>query len=612
MKNNVRTLILGLMSMSSVSLNASRAIGLPHTVTLDNGREVTIKLVGDKDLHFFATSDGEIVIEEDGKYRLASMLEVENIRLKSQQLQAEESAMVAPFGILSYASAKETGYNVTTLSDESIEGIRLVPCKGSPKILTVMVDFPDFPFRFSQDDINNLLNSTEYNTTDKTKSYGSVAQYFDDCSFGAFRPQFDIVMSVTLDNSYTYYGKPVGNNLDNTTAFLEDICRKLSECDIDFDQYDANNDGYIDMVQIVYAGYSEAVGVGSNYLWPQSGYQTLSGVSLGGKKFFRYAYQNEVFGADYTESMFPSGNPISGIGVYVHEFCHAMGLPDYYPTARWLDSQGYYDVSKYDNQSMEYWDLMDNGENIDNGINPAPLSAWQRELFGWTAPMEILSEPCNQTLVPLKDGGAAVRVVNDNNPNEFWIFENMPEETQGWYANMPGSGMLVTHVNYDRTKFNFSNKVNNTPGSPDITVMPADGWLPSSYRSVLPTDNVNYLAISRYELNHKGDTYPLLSDTLTVTSFTDYKAYTGTVDKPVTDIRKAADGSVTFKFMGGSVLLGDVNGDGEVTIADANAIVNYYLGETSDGIDKEAADVNGDGEITISDANAIINTFIEE
>lgn len=60
------------------------------------------------------------------------------------------------------------------------------------------------------------------------------------------------------------------------------------------------------------------------------------------------------------------------------------------------------------------------------------------------------------------------------------------------------------------------------------------------------------------------------------------------------------------------IKIGDVNGDGEVTIADANMIVNYYLGNNPEGFVIEAADVNGDGEVTIADANAIANIYLGE
>ena len=51
-------------------------------------------------------------------------------------------------------------------------------------------------------------------------------------------------------------------------------------------------------------------------------------------------------------------------------------------------------------------------------------------------------------------------------------------------------------------------------------------------------------------------------------------------------------------------LKGDVNGDGEVNVADINAIVSIILGKPADDSTMRRADVNGDGEINIADINA--------
>ena len=56
---------------------------------------------------------------------------------------------------------------------------------------------------------------------------------------------------------------------------------------------------------------------------------------------------------------------------------------------------------------------------------------------------------------------------------------------------------------------------------------------------------------------------------------------------------------------------GDANGDGNVTIADAVAVVNYILGNASAGFIFGAADVNNDGKITITDAVSIVNMSLD-
>ena len=57
---------------------------------------------------------------------------------------------------------------------------------------------------------------------------------------------------------------------------------------------------------------------------------------------------------------------------------------------------------------------------------------------------------------------------------------------------------------------------------------------------------------------------------------------------------------------------GDVNGDNDITMADANAVVNYFLAiEKPQGFDVESADVNDDDDITMADANMIVNMYLE-
>ena len=54
-------------------------------------------------------------------------------------------------------------------------------------------------------------------------------------------------------------------------------------------------------------------------------------------------------------------------------------------------------------------------------------------------------------------------------------------------------------------------------------------------------------------------------------------------------------------------LIGDVNGDGEINIADVNALIDLILGG---GGSNNSADVNEDGEINIADVNAIIDIIL--
>lgn len=69
-------------------------------------------------------------------------------------------------------------------------------------------------------------------------------------------------------------------------------------------------------------------------------------------------------------------------------------------------------------------------------------------------------------------------------------------------------------------------------------------------------------------------------------------------------------GSAPAVTVGSAVLLGDVNGDGEIDNLDANLVYRYFNGKvTLTDEQLAAADVNGDGEVDNLDANTIYRYF---
>jgi hypothetical protein len=90
--------------------------------------------------------------------------------------------------------------------------------------------------------------------------------------------------------------------------------------------------------------------------------------------------------------------------------------------------------------------------------------------------------------------------------------------------------------------------------------------------------------------------------TLTIEIFTKMGLF------PPTYIHKADGPTITLRFVKGNAVepvVGDVNGDGEVNIADVNAVINMILDTPA-----ENGDVNGDGEVNIADVNAIIDIIL--
>ena len=617
---------IAFIAIASISMYASKAVPGSMQVTLVDGRTVTVSLRGDEYLNFLLSSDGEIIMQEGDTYRIATDAEREEIINRADSLDGENLS----------TQAKAVG-GLRANTGEGINGYKLFPHMGTPKVLVLMAEFSDVRFTFNNNDIDSLLNSdailTKVSRSAKSyttgveqtitklsnmRSYSSVAQYFNDCSNGQFKPQFDVYGPYTLSNNMKYYGE--GN--DRMDRLIPDICA-LADSDVDFSEYDQDGDGYVDLVYVVYAGYSANwTQNSSDCIWPKSGPAVSQSpfCTHDGVKILRYGVNGELLvyplasGAKY----------LNGIGVFCHEFSHTMGFPDLYPASTYNSSIfNSWSIADYDNQSMEEWDLMDGGENSTNGCWPPMYSAFEKELMGWMK-IDTLDTPSDVTLTSLIHGGKAYKILNDNDAtgNEYWILEaiSTDERSEKWQQYMPGKGLLITHVNYNPNTFCMQyNNVNATKGKPGITIIPADGYLPTSYRATSDTSLVQrdntYMLFRDFSIEESGDTYP---GSQGITEFNNYKAYTGTVDKPITDIVQNDDFTVSFKFMGGTPpLMGDVNSDGFVTMADANVVVNYFLADDAtkaqmieDGFNTEAANVNGDEGITMADANAIVNIFL--
>lgn len=78
----------------------------------------------------------------------------------------------------------------------------------------------------------------------------------------------------------------------------------------------------------------------------------------------------------------------------------------------------------------------------------------------------------------------------------------------------------------------------------------------------------------------------------------------------VTTVDGSFMATCTVTVVEGADLPGDVNLDGEVNIADLNAIIDIILGGNVDDQTRERADVNGDGEVNIADINGVIDAIL--
>ena len=75
----------------------------------------------------------------------------------------------------------------------------------------------------------------------------------------------------------------------------------------------------------------------------------------------------------------------------------------------------------------------------------------------------------------------------------------------------------------------------------------------------------------------------------------------------------AADATIIEKGnIKGNSHLGDVNGDGTISVSDVSMLVRYILGEDEEieNFKIENADINGDGNISVSDVMALVDIIL--
>lgn len=478
-----KIIVLLLTILCFASAEAAKMYPGIVTITQKDGTTLRIKAHGNADFNYLTTTDGVLLYQEGNDYFVASI----NIdgTLASTGVLAHEKAMrqLHEKELISkqnkdvfYAKIQENTEKARMRREPLQASNILLPHTGSPKVPVILVEFPDVPFTVDNpvEIFDKYLNTEELFDRNAEpivgRNYGSVKRYFKDMSFGKFSPEFDLYGPVKLPENLKYYGAGA-SSAEKMNDLFKHACTLIDDT-VDFAKYDSNDDGNIDLVYIIYSGYAASWGGNStDCIHPKSGVIT-NGLTLDGKSLKRYGVNNELNANPAIQEQM--GLLLNGIGLFVHEFSHCMGLPDIYPASNSL-------ASKSIDHGLDYWSVMDAGEYSNNGYTPTAYTAWERERFGWMT-IDTLKSAVNVTLKPISDGGKAYRILNDKDEtgHEYYIIENVQQS--GWNKKLPGHGMTVMHVDYDDYYFTVGGcKVNNTFGHPRMKLICADGMFVSEY-----------------------------------------------------------------------------------------------------------------------------------
>ncbi|MBQ9641336.1 MAG: M6 family metalloprotease domain-containing protein [Bacteroidaceae bacterium] len=503
--------------------------GVWKTLPLEGGTEVSAHLVGDEHCHYWLGVDGNRYVASDGKYVLMPEKAVSEGKARFQQNQKRRMTR------LRKATQSQKGYY------------------GQKKGLIILAQFSDQTFhdKDPQALYNKVANQPGY--SDSNGFVGSVYDYFMEQSYGQFQLTFDVLGPVTVSGNMATYGANDYYGEDKAPGtFVAEVINKVKSQVTDWQQYDWDDDGEIDQVMIIYAGYGEADGGGDETIFPHewalsaSDYGRTLSVATG-LYVNTYAVANE---RAYTGGY---GFRYDGLGGICHEFSHCLGLPDMYCT----DYSGY--------SGMGEWDQMADGSYNGRGFVPAGFTSHEKMLAGWLQPTELTSQTNITAMKPLAEADEAYIIYNKAYPNEYYLLEN--RQLTGFDSKLPAQGLLILHVDYDADiwAYNFVNTNNS-----DLRYGPlndhqrcilfrADGKdYYQKYSDLMDQtdDEDEYYALSdSLYADMATDIYPQPgSNQLTNTSLPRAFTYNQNTDGrklmniSITDITQNADGTISFSF----------------------------------------------------------------
>lgn len=454
--------------------------------TQPDGSVVNIRIVGDEHGHMAYSENGKLLIEvgahleyasfDDNGFPVASGIMASSAnesKVSRLNIQTQE-------GIEKWASMMTSNRNMRLEKLMEKSALRIAaPCAeedtsvvppnfgrfdtsfpviGEQKGLVILVEYDDIKFKYGDYDyFNRMLNEEGFSDYG---SLGSARDWFVLNSGGNFLPDFDVYGPVALPNNRAYYGgNDAFGNDKRPHEMAIDACNILDE-EVDFSQYDRDGDGVIDNVFIFYAGKGEHDSNIANTVWPHSWDISLALPNeefiFDGVKLDRYACTCE----------YPSGyKRPDGIGTFVHEFSHVMGLPDLYAT------------SYTGSFTPGEWSVLDQGPYNNDRLTPPNYSSFEKNALGW---LEFIPMGEGRIEIPDLSSTNVAYVLPTEDSKEFYFFENRQQHGNDEF--IPGHGMLVWHVDYD-AKVWEKNTVNNKSNHQHVDLIEADNVKSASTRA---------------------------------------------------------------------------------------------------------------------------------
>lgn len=457
----VKRLIFILHVLLAGCLSANSMPAYPKKIPVNVGDGVVyIRLFGDEHNKRAETLEGYTVIQKSGEWYFAEkdaegMLKASGHKLSSTISDATKQYLKNTTKHLTNTPIKRNSLASQSLRSQNVVGMR--------RVLVILMQYNDLSMVKSQNDFNELFNGIGYSDDG---AQGSVCDFYTDVSYGQLQLVCDVIGPFTSQHDRKYYG---GNDRSGDDSHPEELFEeaiKQAVGHVYLKDYDADDDGFVDNVHIIFAGHGEEAGASDDAIWSHEAtfYQPYE---IQGMKIDRYSCAPELRGN--------RGSGISRIGPHCHEIGHALGAMDFYDT-------DYEDDGEYIGTGD--WDVMASGSWNNEGITPADFNPYVKAYdFGWITPKDLPSG--NVTIHPSCFDSGNYYILKSSYSTDYYLIENRSKEK--WGYGVPGAGMLVFHIHPELA--NSGNNINSMAPQKCYVVcassrMQRPGSSPSSYGDI--------------------------------------------------------------------------------------------------------------------------------
>lgn len=274
-----------------------------------------------------------------------------------------------------------------------------LPSIGNSKALVIPVSFIDYkaPIMMKSD-----LEKAFFGSSSDT-GWESLSSYYYKSSYGKLNITGTVLDVYNTGRTSTYYEKKYNSGQDADYEIIKSALEYYDD-QINYDEYDSNDDGYIDSLYIVYTTPLDFVN--NDTLWWAYTYEYLTE----DQEFYDNVEVDFYcfLGYDFLFEQTASGKPITlNTETIIHETGHMLGLDDYYD----------YDNSVGPSGGIGGGDMMD--------YNIGDHNAFSKLLLGWVDPI-IVTDSQTVNLKSFAETGQCVILLDEFNNtyfDEFYIID---------------------------------------------------------------------------------------------------------------------------------------------------------------------------------------------